>query len=52
VEGVGAGAVTQQLTEYGRAALLGGLSRLEHDHGSALAHHEAIATGVERTRNS
>jgi len=52
VECVGAGAVAEQLAQHGGPALLGHLGRFEHEHAGALAHHEAVAAGVERTRDA
>ena len=52
VEGIGAGAVAEQLAERLGAARLGHLGGLEHEHGRALAHHEAVAPRVERARDA
>src|SRR6201992_2603615 len=52
VVGVGGDAVAGDLAEDRRAALFGGLLLLQHQHAGALAHHEAVATGVEGTRDT
>ncbi len=44
------GAVAEHLGVDGRPSCLGGLELLEHENARALAHHEARAGGVERSR--
>ncbi len=49
--GVGGRPVAGDLAENGGAAGGGRLGLLEHQHAGALAHDEAVATQVERTRD-